>query len=86
MFKCDKCGLCCRNLKKSSIYKELDKGDGICKYYDIDSKLCTIYSKRPLICNIDKSYYNYFQTFLSLDKYYELNYEVCKKLKKEDQK
>ena len=32
MFECDVCGHCCRNLDKSPIYLELDKGDGTCKY------------------------------------------------------
>ena len=61
MFKCDKCGLCCQNLKKSYLYKDLDRGDGICKYYNTETKLCTIYSSRPLICNIEESYYKYFR-------------------------
>jgi len=32
MFKCDKCGLCCSNIGNSKIYKDLDRGDGVCKY------------------------------------------------------
>lgn len=43
MFKCDKCGLCCENLKMSSLYKELDRGDGICKNYDVNTKLCNLF-------------------------------------------
>lgn len=82
MFKCDKCGLCCENLKMSSLYKELDRGDGICKNYDVNTKLCKIYFKRPLICNIDEIYYKYFQDILTLEQYYELNYEACNKLKR----
>ncbi len=29
MFKCDCCGECCRNLDKSDLYKELNRGDGV---------------------------------------------------------
>lgn len=54
MFYCDCCGLCCMNLSKSEIYSDLDRGDGICKYFDMDSKLCTIYEERPEKCNVDK--------------------------------
>lgn len=32
MFECDKCGSCCKNLKKIGEYFDLDRGDGICKY------------------------------------------------------
>lgn len=40
MFKCDKCGECCRHLDKSEEYRELDRGDGVCKY--LDQNLCSI--------------------------------------------
>lgn len=61
MFYCDCCGLCCMNLSKSEIYSDLDRGDGICKYFDMDSKLCTIYEERPEKCNVDKMYNNFFR-------------------------
>lgn len=40
MFVCDKCGCCCRNLDKSEIYSELDRGDGSCKYLE---EICAQY-------------------------------------------
>ena len=42
MFKCDCCGLCCMNLNKSDLYDDLNRGDGVCKYFDEVSKLCSI--------------------------------------------
>lgn len=80
MFKCDKCGQCCRNLDKSSVYAELHNGDGICKYLDGD--LCSIYSTRPILCRVDESYELYFKNIMTRDKYEELNHEVCTILKK----
>ena len=80
MFKCDKCGQCCRNLDMSSIYGELHNGDGICKY--LDGNLCGIYSTRPILCRVDESYELYFKNIMARDKYEELNYEVCIMLKK----
>ncbi|MFU0784594.1 YkgJ family cysteine cluster protein [Clostridium sp.] len=80
MFKCDCCGCCCRNLDKSELYAELDCGDGICKY--LVGNLCSIYSKRPLICRVDECYELYFKDTMELDEYYRLNTEECKKLKK----
>lgn len=79
MFKCDQCGQCCRNLDKSPVYAELDSGNGICKY--LDGKQCTIYEERPLLCRIDESYKVFFSKIMTLNEYYAINYEVCKKLK-----
>lgn len=78
MFNCCKCGLCCRNLNKSELYKELDRGDGTCKYL-IDN-LCSIYEERPLLCRIDESYEAYFKEQYSIEEYYKLNYEGCTNL------
>ena len=80
MFVCDMCGECCKNLDKSPIYSELDKGDGICKY--LVDNLCSNYDNRPLLCRVDESYEAFFKDIYSIDEYYRLNYEVCIKLKK----
>lgn len=81
MFECDKCGSCCRNINKSLIYKDLDRGDGICKY--LKGNLCSIYKNRPQICRIDECFYDFFQSDISLEEYYRLNYESCNNLKKQ---
>lgn len=81
MFKCDCCGLCCQNISNSSLYSDLDRGDGICKYFNIDSKLCNIYENRPIKCNINKTYELYFNKIMSRKDYDNLNHEACKKLK-----
>lgn len=78
MFKCDCCGECCRNLDKSDLYKELNRGDGVCKF--LMENLCSIYDNRPLLCRIDDSYDIYFKDKYTKKEYYKLNYEVCKKL------
>ena len=80
MFKCDCCGECCRNLNMSAIYSELDRGDGCCTY--LIGNRCSIYESRPLLCRIDESYYVFFKETLTLETYYNFNYEVCNKLKK----
>jgi Fe-S-cluster containining protein len=78
VFKCDCCGECCRNLDKSDLYKELNRGDGVCKF--LMENLCSIYDNRPLLCRIDDSYDIYFKDRYTKEEYYKLNYEVCKKL------
>lgn len=79
MFNCDKCGKCCRHLNLSTMFADLDRGDGICKY--LDGKLCSIYDQRPLKCRIDESYQTFFKDSMSLDEFYHLNYEMCKIIK-----
>ncbi len=82
MFKCDCCGACCRNLYLSEIYKELDRGDGVCKY--LVGNLCSIYENRPDICNVDKAYNLYFSKIMTKEEYYSQNYNACKILKEKE--
>lgn len=79
MFKCDKCGECCRNLAGNKLYRDLDRGDGICRF--LNGNLCTIYNRRPLKCNIDKTYNMFFSEVCSRENFYELNERVCTLLK-----
>ena len=81
MFKCDKCGKCCRRLTAYSLFKELDDSTGKCKF--LDGNLCSIYNDRPLYCRIDECYELFFKEIMSKEKYYELNYSACKVLKEE---
>lgn len=82
MFVCDQCGLCCMSIGSSPLLSMLDRGDGICRYFDERSKLCTIYPNRPLICNVDKAFRLYFHESMTLDEYYALNYAACRELKR----
>lgn len=83
MFKCDCCGMCCRYVVSSPLYNDLDRGDGICKYFNCKTNLCNIYENRPIRCNVDKTYDLYFRDMMTRDDYYKLNNEACRKLKKE---
>ena len=79
MFKCDKCGLCCKSLAGNQVYAELDRGDGTCKY--LKNNLCSIYTNRPLLCCIDEAYERIFKNYMSKKDYYHENYKICKLLK-----
>lgn len=81
MFNCDCCGECCRHISLSKIYSDLDRGDGVCKFLDEKTSLCTIYKNRPTKCNIDAMYELYFSKKLSKEEYYDLNYKSCQILK-----
>lgn len=83
MFPCDKCGLCCQAVRRNPIYEELDRGDGTCRYFDDASRLCTIYERRPLLCNIDGFYDKYLSKTMSRTEYYRMNLGVCEALKRE---
>ena len=83
MYECDCCGLCCMNVGDSPLYYDLDRGDGICLFFDCKSHLCSIYDERPDRCNIDKTYELYFRNIMSKEQYYQFNYDACKKLKGE---
>lgn len=84
MFPCSYCGCCCRNLNKSSLYTNLDRGDGICKY--LKGNLCSIYTKRPLLCRIDDCYDLYFKSKMTQEEYYKLNMIVCQELKRNSER
>lgn len=72
MFKCDKCGECCRHLDESELYQEIDRGDGVCKF--LTDNLCSIYDKRPLLCRVDESYELFFKSKMTKDEYDRMNY------------
>lgn len=79
MFKCDKCGLCCRSLADNPVYKHLDRGNGTCRY--LVGNLCSIYEKRPLLCRVDEAYEALFKDYMTKETYYAENYRMCKILK-----
>lgn len=83
-FPCDRCGACCRHLELSPLYKDLDRGDGVCKY--LSGNLCSIYETRPLLCRVDDCYTAFFKGQYSLYDYYELNQKACNKIKQLDER
>lgn len=81
-FQCDMCGCCCRSVGTSNVYKHLDRGDGVCRYYEDVTHKCGIYATRPLICNIDAAYDKYFADKMSRKEFHKLNYLSCENFKK----
>ncbi|MEH7125741.1 YkgJ family cysteine cluster protein [Bacillus sp. JJ1773] len=84
MFHCDQCGLCCKAVGSSEIYQHLDRGDGICIHFNLDTNLCNIYENRPLICRVDDAYEEFFKTKITMDEYYRINYRSCEILKERE--
>ena len=74
------CGACCRHVHFSELTEYLDRGDGICRHYDFESKLCRIYETRPEICRIDIFYQKHLKKQLSWNEFVDLNLIACKQL------
>ena len=79
LFPCTRCGACCRNLGKSSLFSQLDRGDGVCRHLDVNANLCLIYETRPKICRVSDMYAA-FQDQLSWTAYVALNQQACREL------
>lgn len=77
-FDCIKCGKCCQNISFIKELEEYDLGNGICKYLDLSNNCCQIYESRPDICNIEKSFNNYYSKIYTEEEYLKLNYDGCK--------
>lgn len=82
-FPCDRCGLCCCNLKLNLAYARLDRGDGLCMHLDQNKRDCRIYETRPNLCRVEASY-QHFAHILSLADYYAINIRACEILKTTD--
>lgn len=76
-FPCTQCGICCKNISHIRALKELDLGNGICKYLDLDSNMCKIYENRPEICNIGTMYKQYFYKTYTYSEFVRLNIKAC---------
>ena len=79
-FSCDQCGLCCKNLDKSTSLDFLNRGDGVCVHFNESESLCNIYEDRPLLCRVEDGY-TLFKSQISKQKYYDLNMQSCTALK-----
>jgi Fe-S-cluster containining protein len=77
-FPCIKCGLCCQSLKNIHFLTEYDSGDGVCRY--LFGNLCSIYDKRPEICNVERMYYLYFKKTMNENEFIIANLKSCLQL------
>ena len=79
-FPCTACGKCCRLVGNNAQTSFLDRGDGVCRYLNEQTKLCTIYETRPLVCRVEDYYRRYLADQISWDKFVRINLEICEKL------
>lgn len=78
-FPCNACGECCRRVNQSEQTAFLDRGDGTCRHFDESSKLCQIYSQRPLVCRVEEYYVTHLSKRITWQKFVQLNVEICQK-------
>lgn len=79
-FPCTACGKCCRQVHKSEETAFLDRGDGICRHFDIQTNLCTIYHDRPLVCRVEDYYKAHLSEKYTWEDFVRLNLEWCERL------
>ena len=80
MFPCKRCGGCCRKIGKVFFAKNMVDENGVCKYLDHNTNLCSIYDRRPIFCNVDKYYDSYLCQQMTREEFYKPNLECCKKI------
>lgn len=76
-FPCTACGKCCRQVHRNKQIASLDRGDGVCRHFDVQSNLCTIYHDRPLFCRVEDYYKTYLADKITWEEFVVLNLQVC---------
>lgn len=84
MIDCTGCKApCCRHVGDVPLMKQNDRGDGVCRFLDDDSR-CTIYSSRPLVCNTDKLFDVLFSGSMGREEFDAMNAKACEVLRNGD--
>jgi Fe-S-cluster containining protein len=78
-FPCKACGECCRH-----VLAPLDRGDGVCRHYDTETRLCSVYDARPFACNVDQMFVERLQGTLSATVFYMAQAAGCTALHPEN--
>ena len=82
MFQCEQCGCCCRNIGKVAWAKDMALPNGICKYLNQSTNLCSIYNRRPIFCNVEAFYEKFYSNKMTKEKFFNLNKRECKKIQR----
>ena len=79
-FPCTQCGKCCSNVHLLTEGDFLNRGDGVCMYFDVAALLCSIYDNRPEICRVGFQYNKNYSNKYSWDQFVKLNLIACSQL------
>lgn len=80
MFPCTRCGSCCRKIGEVFFARHMARSDGVCKYFDESTNLCSIYAERPIFCNVDAYYEKFLRDEMSREEFYRRNKNACKQM------
>ena len=76
-FLCSQCSACCRSIAHLDLPHN---GDGVCLNLDKKTNKCSIYETRPIICQVDKVFENYFKSTMTKKEFFVANTEACHEL------
>ncbi|MGG4198715.1 YkgJ family cysteine cluster protein [Peribacillus frigoritolerans] len=76
-FPCTQCGACCSSINGID-FLEVYNDNGRCT--QLQNNRCTIYEKRPLLCNIDEAYDRAFSGLMNKNEFYYQNALACNQL------
>lgn len=79
-FPCQKCGRCCQSLAQNALFEELNRGDGICRHYDEQARDCRIYDTRDILCDVRRTFEQYFAHEFDWETFIDLNIAFCHSL------
>lgn len=54
--------------------------NGVCSKFDRETRECTIYEDRPMICRVDDFYHKYMKHQTDLKYWYAYNASMCDKM------
>ena len=79
-YQCERCGDCCRHVNLVDAMKNFDRGDGVCKYLTAYN-LCSIYARRPPLCNGEYLYKNFYSD-MTIEEFHQMMSELCKDVRR----
>lgn len=82
-FPCVQCGICCQRVFLAQETQYLDRGDGVCRHYNVAHRTCNIYAARPDICRVGKQYDLHYASQCTWSTFVELNQAACAALQKQ---
>lgn len=85
-FPCSACGQCCRRVNQSEETAFLDRSDGICRHFDEEAHLCTIYEERPLVCRVEDYYRARLAEVIPWQEFVRINVAICHHLQQPDER
>ncbi len=78
-YPCKKCGSCCRYTRLIPDLVKYDRGDGSCKYLEVDNT-CSIYEHRPDVCN-GRYVYEKHYSGMAVSDYHKMIAKYCQEIR-----